>query len=71
MKVHILHDWFDTLRNLLCLSKLDGHDVKVWTDHEPDPVKLAALMQKLKRWSCFASARKCGRNFLRECQASN
>jgi D-3-phosphoglycerate dehydrogenase len=42
MKVHILDDWFDTLRGLPCYTKLNGHDVTVWTDHEPDPAKLAA-----------------------------
>lgn len=42
MKIHILDDWFDTLRSLPCYAKLAGHDVTVWTDHEPDPAKLAA-----------------------------
>lgn len=42
MKIHILDDWFDTLRGLPCYTKLAGHDVTVWTDHEPDPVRLAA-----------------------------
>lgn len=41
MRVHILDDWFDTLRRLPCYSKLDGHDVTVWTDHEPDTERLA------------------------------
>lgn len=41
MKTHILDDWFDTLRHLPCYNKLVGHDVTVWTDHEPDPDKLA------------------------------
>ena len=41
MKVHILDDWFDTLRGLPCFARLDGHDVTVWTDHEPDPDRLA------------------------------
>lgn len=41
MKVHILDDWFDTLRGLPCFDLLAGHDVTVWTDHEPDPVALA------------------------------
>lgn len=45
MKVHILDDWFDTLRTLSCFSKLANHDVKVWTDHQPDP---AALADRLK-----------------------
>lgn len=41
MKIHILDDWFDTLRTLACFSLLDGHDVTVWTDHQPDPAGLA------------------------------
>ncbi|MEL6565009.1 MAG: D-2-hydroxyacid dehydrogenase family protein [Pseudomonadota bacterium] len=41
MKVHILDDWFDTLRGLPCFDLLAGHDVTVWTDHEPDPAALA------------------------------
>ena len=45
MKVHILDDWFDTLRGLPCSAKLDSHDVTVWTDHEPDPAKLATRVQ--------------------------
>ncbi len=44
MKVHILDDWFDTLRGLPCFKKLADHDVTVWTDHEDDPVKLSARM---------------------------
>lgn len=45
MKVHILDDWFDTLGTLPCFAKLDSHDVTVWTDHEPDPIKLAQRLQ--------------------------
>ena len=41
MKVHILDDWFDTLRNLPCFTKLNGHDVTVWTDHVEDAAVLA------------------------------
>jgi D-3-phosphoglycerate dehydrogenase len=44
MKVHILDDWFDTLRELPCFGLLEGHDVTVWTDHEPDPAALAARL---------------------------
>ena len=36
MKVHILDDWFDTLRGLSSYKKLAGHDVTVWTDHAGD-----------------------------------
>lgn len=41
MKVHILDDWFNTLRELPCFARLADHDVTVWTDHEPDPIRLA------------------------------
>lgn len=44
MKVHILDDWFDTLRALPCFRLLDGHDVTVWTDHEADEAVLAARL---------------------------
>ncbi|MEM9550421.1 MAG: D-2-hydroxyacid dehydrogenase family protein [Pseudomonadota bacterium] len=46
MKVHILDDWFDTLRGLPCFALLDAHDVTVWQDHEPDPAKLATRLQE-------------------------
>ena len=41
MKVHILDDWFDTLRHLKGFSLLDGHEVTVWNDHVTDPQVLA------------------------------
>ncbi|MEM8951509.1 MAG: D-2-hydroxyacid dehydrogenase family protein [Pseudomonadota bacterium] len=36
MKVHILDDWFDTLKDLPSFKRLAGHDVAVWTDHVKD-----------------------------------
>ena len=36
MRVTILDDYCDTLRTLDCFTKLDGHDVTVWTDHTDD-----------------------------------
>ena len=36
MKVHVLDDWFDTLRGLPSFAMLDGHEVTVWTDHTED-----------------------------------
>jgi D-3-phosphoglycerate dehydrogenase len=41
MKVHILDDWFDTLKTLPSFAKLAGHDVTVWTDHTEDEDILA------------------------------
>jgi D-3-phosphoglycerate dehydrogenase len=36
MKIAILDDYFDTVRGLPSFTKLEGHDVKVWTDHVQD-----------------------------------
>lgn len=41
MKVHILDDWFDTLRTLPSFARLAGHEVTVWNDHVKDPAVLA------------------------------
>ena len=53
MKVHILDDWFDTLRGLPCYRLLEGHDVTVWTDHEPDPERLAARISEAEALVLF------------------
>ena len=55
MKVHILDDWFDTLRRLPCFDLLADHDVTVWTDHEPDPV---ALSDRLAEAECVVLFRE-------------
>ncbi|WGW04100.1 D-2-hydroxyacid dehydrogenase family protein [Tropicibacter oceani] len=44
MKIHILDDWFDTLRTLPGFARLQGHDVTVWNDHTED---LDVLAQRL------------------------
>ena len=41
MKVHILDDWFDTLRTLPSFARLGNHEVTVWTDHVTDIASLA------------------------------
>lgn len=45
MKVHILDDWFDTLRGLPSFRLLDGHEVTVWNDHTDDVAVLADRLQ--------------------------
>lgn len=45
MKITILDDYFDTLRNLPCFRKLDGHQVEIWNDHVQD---IDALAERLK-----------------------
>jgi D-3-phosphoglycerate dehydrogenase len=64
MKVHILDDWFDTLRSLPCFAKLADHEVTVWTDHEPDPVKLAARMHEAEALVLFRERTKVGAELL-------
>ena len=64
MKIHILDDWFDTLRTLPCFAKLDGHDVTVWTDHEPDPVKLASRVQEANCLALFRERTRIGADLL-------
>mmetsp|Transcript_13337 Transcript_13337/g.21125 ORF Transcript_13337/g.21125 Transcript_13337/m.21125 type:complete len:323 (+) Transcript_13337:1759-2727(+) len=64
MKVHILDDWFDTLRGLPCFAKLEGHDVTVWTDHEPDPAALAARVQDAEALVLFRERTKIGADLL-------
>ena len=53
MKVHILDDWFNTLRGLPCFDLLDGHDVTIWTDHEPDPERLAERVKEAEALVLF------------------
>ena len=60
MKVHILDDWFDTLRDLPCFAKLADHDVTIWTDHEPDPVQLSARLKDAEALVLFRERTKVG-----------
>ncbi|MEM1385919.1 MAG: D-2-hydroxyacid dehydrogenase family protein [Pseudomonadota bacterium] len=53
MRVHILDDWFDTLRGLPCFATLAGHDVTVWTDHEPDPARLSERLSEAEALVLF------------------
>lgn len=64
MKIHILDDWFDTLRGLPCFAKLAGHDVTVWTDHEPDPAKLATRVTEADALVLFRERTKIGPELL-------
>lgn len=64
MKVHILDDWFDTLRGLPCFDLLAGHDVTVWTDHQPDEAILAARLQDADCVVLFRERTKVTRGLL-------
>lgn len=60
MKVHILDDWFDTLRGLPCFARLAAHDVTVWTDHEPDPTALSERLGEAEALVLFRERTKVG-----------
>ena len=36
MKIHMLDDWFDTLRTLPSFERMSGKDVTIWNDHTED-----------------------------------
>lgn len=55
MKIAILDDWFDTLRNLPCFAKLGGLDVTVFTDHLAD---IDALASRLKPFDAIVLFRE-------------
>ncbi len=45
MKVHILDDWYDTLRALPSFGDLNHHEVTIWTDRAPDEQTLARRLR--------------------------
>ncbi len=53
MKVHILDDWFDTLRTLPSFARLAGHDVTVHTDHVEQEDALAARLAEAEALVLF------------------
>lgn len=64
MKVHILDDWFNTLRGLPCFARLADHDVTVWTDHVEDIGVLASRLQDADAVVLFRERTKITRALL-------
>lgn len=64
MKVHILDDWFDTLRTLPCFARLESHDVTVWTDHQSDPARLAERVQDAECLVLFRERTRIGADLI-------
>ena len=64
MKVHILDDWFDTLRGLPCFARLAEHDVTVWTDHVEDTARLSSRLQDAEAVVLFRERSKVTRELL-------
>ncbi len=53
MKITILDDYFDTLRNLPCFAKLDGNDVTIWNDHVQDITRLSERLSETEALVLF------------------
>jgi len=53
MRVHILDDWFDTLRGLSSFGRLAAHEVTVWNDHVPDVDALAERLAEAEALVLF------------------
>jgi len=53
VKVHILDDWFDTLRTLPSFALLEDHDVTIWNDHIEDVDKLAERLNSAEALVLF------------------
>ncbi len=45
MNISILDDYFDTVRTLPCMRKLDGNQVAIWNDHVQDENVLAERLK--------------------------
>jgi D-3-phosphoglycerate dehydrogenase len=61
---HFLAVWFDPRRALPGFEKVNGHDVTVWTDHEPDPERLAARLQDAEALVLFRERTAIGADLL-------
>ena len=64
MKVHILDDWFDTLKRLPCFEKLACDEVTVWTDHVEDVARLAERLIEAEALVLFRERTKVTRELV-------
>lgn len=64
MNVHILDDWFDTLRTVPSFTKLDGHEVSVWNDHVEDIDVLANRLSDAEALILFRERTPVGAGLL-------
>jgi D-3-phosphoglycerate dehydrogenase len=46
MRVTVLDDYFDTVRNLQCFAKLHAHEVTIWNDHVQETELLAERLKE-------------------------
>jgi len=62
--IHILDDYFDTLRGLPCFEKLAGHAVTVWNDHVQDTDVLAERLHDAEVLVLIRERTKIGADLL-------
>ncbi|MCY3879533.1 MAG: D-2-hydroxyacid dehydrogenase family protein [Rhodobacteraceae bacterium] len=65
MRVHILDDWFDTLRGLPGFRRLAAHDVTVWNDHLTDMDALGARLRSAEALILFRERTQVSADLLR------
>ena len=65
MNVAILDDWFDTLRNLPCFSKLNGMDVTIFNDHLTDTGALVARLEPYESMVLFRERTQITRELIK------
>ncbi len=64
MKIHILDDWFDTLRGLPSYQKIAHHDVTIWNDHVEDTDALAGRLAEAEALVLFRERTAIRRDLL-------
>ncbi len=53
MKIHILDDWYDTLRKLPSFAKIASHDITIWNDHVDDTDVMAERLAEAEALVLF------------------
>ena len=66
MKIAVLDDYFDTIRNLPCFELLQGHDVQIWNDHVQDDDQLADRLADREVLVLIRERTKISGNLLRQ-----
>jgi D-3-phosphoglycerate dehydrogenase len=53
VKIHILDDWYDTLRKLPSFAKIASHDITIWNDHVDDTDVMAERLAEAEALVLF------------------
>lgn len=66
MKIHILDDWYDTLRKLPSFAKIANHDITIWNDHVDDTDVLAKRLAEAEALVLFRERTAIRRSLLEQ-----